>query len=128
MGDGGKEIRQRSLINFLVYSPKEISFIKSVDASDIISDAQTLCNLVAEIVEIVSWKNVIHLVTDNAANYKAAGRLLNEKYPSILWTPCAAHCLNLILKDIAKMPHIEILAQRASSITVFVYNHKWTLS
>ncbi|XP_039122041.1 uncharacterized protein LOC120258657 [Dioscorea cayenensis subsp. rotundata] len=128
MADGWKDIRQRSLINFLVYSPKGTSFIKSVDASDMISDASTLCNLFTEIVEIVGWKNVVHVVTDNAANYKAAGRLLNDKYPSILWTPCVAHCLNLMLKDIAKIPHIETLAHRASLITVFVYNHKWTLS
>ena len=86
MGDGGKEIRQRSLINFLVYSPKEISFIKFVNTSDIISDIQTLCNLFTKIIEIISWKNVVYLVTNNAANYKAAGRLLNEKYPGILWT------------------------------------------
>ncbi|XP_039126919.1 uncharacterized protein LOC120263064 [Dioscorea cayenensis subsp. rotundata] len=128
MADGWKDVRQRSLINFLVYSPKGTSFIKSVDASDMISDSSTLCNLFAEIVEIIGWKNVVHVVTDNAANYKAAGRLLNDKYPSILWTPCAAHCLNLMLKDIAKIPHIDTLAHRASSITVFVYNHKWTLS
>ena len=67
---------------------------------------------------------MVHLVTDNATNYKTAGRLLNEKHPSVLWTPCAANCLNLMLNDIAKMHHIENLAQRASSITVFVYNHK----
>ncbi|XP_039128985.1 uncharacterized protein LOC120265161 [Dioscorea cayenensis subsp. rotundata] len=127
MGDGWKYIRQRSLINFLVYTPKGISFIKSVDASDLIFYAQTLCNLFAEIVEIVGCQYVVHMITDNAANYKAAGRLLNEKYPNIMWTPCATHCLNLMLKDIAKMPHIENLAQRASSNTVFVYNHKWTL-
>ncbi|XP_039145559.1 uncharacterized protein LOC120282778 [Dioscorea cayenensis subsp. rotundata] len=65
---------------------------------------------------------------DNATNYKAARRLLYDKYPNILWTPCAAHCLNLMLKDIAKILHIETLAHRASSIIVFLYNHKWTLS
>ncbi|XP_039138737.1 uncharacterized protein LOC120276061 [Dioscorea cayenensis subsp. rotundata] len=58
---------------------KRISFIKFVDALDLISDAQTLCNLFAEIMEIVGWQNVVHMITDNAANYKAAGRVLNEK-------------------------------------------------
>ncbi|KAL0352277.1 UNVERIFIED_CONTAM: hypothetical protein Scaly_1616400 [Sesamum calycinum] len=100
MGDGWKDSRQRPLVNFLVYCPSGISFIKSVDVSAIESTAENLCNLFAEIVEMVGVKNVVHLVTDNAANYKAAGRLLSEKYPTICWSPCAAHCVNLILKDI----------------------------
>ena len=36
MGDGWTDNRQRTLINFLVYCPEGISFVKSVDASDIV--------------------------------------------------------------------------------------------
>lgn len=128
MGDGWRDTRQRPLINFMVYCAKGISFIKSVDASDIESNAQTICNLFSEIVEIVGHKNVVHLVTDNAANYKAAGKLLCEKYPSICWSPCAAHCMNLIMKDIAGMPEVTDLVTLASRVTVFIYNHKWPLN
>lgn len=83
MGDGWKDKRQRCLINFLVYSPNGITFLKSVDASDIVSTAANLCDMFSEVVEYVGSKNVVQMVTDNAANYKAAGRLLNEKYPHI---------------------------------------------
>ncbi|XP_023752194.1 uncharacterized protein LOC111900549 [Lactuca sativa] len=128
MGDGWRDTRQRPLINFMVYCAKGISFIKSVDASDIESNAQTLCNLFSEIVDIVGRQNVVHLVTDNAANYKAAGRLLCEKYPSIVWSPCAAHCMNLIMKDMSEMREVADLVTLASRVTVFVYNHKWPLN
>jgi hypothetical protein len=37
------------------------------------------------------------MVTDNAANYVAAGKLLMEEFPLIFWSPCAAYCINLIL-------------------------------
>ncbi|XP_039013548.1 uncharacterized protein LOC120143239 [Hibiscus syriacus] len=84
MSDGWRDTRHIPLINFLVYFSKGKSFIKSVDASDIESNAQTLCNLFSEIVKIVGLKNVVHMITDNAANYKAAGKLLCEKYPSWL--------------------------------------------
>ncbi|KAL3537821.1 hypothetical protein ACH5RR_001187 [Cinchona calisaya] len=114
MGDGWKDSRQRPLINFLVYCSKGISFIKSVYASDIETNAQNLCNLFAEIVEIVVPKNVVHIVTDNASNYKAVGGLLTEKYPTICWSPCAAHCINLILKDIGEMNDVKALATLAS--------------
>ncbi|KAL0315428.1 UNVERIFIED_CONTAM: hypothetical protein Sradi_5421000 [Sesamum radiatum] len=49
---------------------------------------------------MVGVKNVVHLVKDNAANYKPAEWLLFEKYPTICWSPYAAHCVTLILKDI----------------------------
>nr|XP_027124009.1 uncharacterized protein LOC113740668 [Coffea arabica] len=128
MGDGWKDTRQRPLINFLVYCPKGISFIKSVDASDIVTSAENLCNLFAEIVEMVGSNNVVHLVTDNASNYKAAGSLLSERYPNICWSPCAAHCINLILKDIGEMNDVKAIVSLASTVTVFIYNHKFTLN
>ena len=76
--------------------------------------------------EIVSWvgpTNIVHLVIDNAANYVAARRILCAKYRNISWSPCAIHCLNLILKDIGKMDHVDKLAKQASKITMFIYNH-----
>ncbi|KAJ8749645.1 hypothetical protein K2173_026294 [Erythroxylum novogranatense] len=36
---------------------------------------------------MVGAKNVVHMVTDNAKNYKKARKLLSEKYPSIYWSP-----------------------------------------
>jgi len=92
-----------------------------------VTDAQLLCNLFFKIVDIVGAQNVIHLVTDNGSNFKADGRLLNEKYGNICWSLCAAHCLNLILQDISKMPHVVDLAQCKSHVTKFLYNHKWPL-
>ncbi|KAG6480722.1 hypothetical protein ZIOFF_057307 [Zingiber officinale] len=73
-------------------------------------------------------KNVVHMVTNNASNYKAVGTLLSEKYPTICWSPCAAHCINLILKDIGQMNDVKVIVSLASTVTVFVYNHKYTLN
>ncbi|KAE8719009.1 L-type lectin-domain containing receptor kinase S.4-like [Hibiscus syriacus] len=123
MSDGWRNTRHRPLINFLVYCSKGISFIKSVDASDIESNTQKLCNLFSEIVEIVGLKNVVHMVTDNAV-----GKLFCEKYPSVCWSPYAAHCINLIMKDIEELSHVDSLITLASRVTVFIYNHKWSLN
>ncbi|KAL7593981.1 hypothetical protein Lser_V15G32559 [Lactuca serriola] len=128
MSDGWRDTRQRHLINFLVNCPKGISFLKSVDASDIESNASNLCNLFAEIVEMVGHKNVVQIVTGNAANYKLAGSNLCERYPSITWSPCAAHCLNLILKYVSELDNVKSLVTLASRVTVFIYNQKWPLN
>ncbi|XP_016178370.1 uncharacterized protein LOC107620760 [Arachis ipaensis] len=93
-----------------------------------VKNASSLCDLFSEVIEWIGPDNIVHVVTNNAANYIAAGRLINKKFENIHWSPCAAHCLNLILKDISSMPHISSLATRASKITVFVYNHTVFLS
>ena len=49
--------------------------------------------------------------------------MISQKYKHINWSPCAAHCLNLIFKDICKLDHVAELTRRASNVTIFVYNH-----
>ncbi|RVW13245.1 hypothetical protein CK203_105545 [Vitis vinifera] len=128
IGPGYIDNRQRILINFLVYCPERISFVKSVDASDIVKNATNLFQLFDEVIEWVGPLNVVHIVTDNAANYVAVGRLISQKHKHINWSPCATHCLNLIFKDISKMDHVAELVKRASNVTIFVYNHVTLLS
>lgn len=128
MGDGWKDGRHRTLINFLVYSQKGINFVKSVDASDAVKDAPTLFKLFQEIIEWVGPSNIVHMVTDNGANYVAAGRLVNETYKTINWSPCAAHCLNLVLGEIAEKNDVQELANTASTVTRYIYNRPWLLA
>ena len=64
--------------------------------------------------------NVVLIMTDNAANYVVAGRLISQKHKHINWSPCAAHCLNLIFKDIGNMDHVVELVRCASNVTIFV--------
>ncbi|CAN1167656.1 hypothetical protein LINPERHAP2_LOCUS27362 [Linum perenne] len=94
MADGWTDKRQRSLINFLIYSPKGISFVKSVDASGFAKTGKNLFELFDSVIQWVGVQNVVQVVTDNAANY-----------------------------DICALPHIDRLAKSASKITTFLYNH-----
>ena len=63
MADGWTDVRQRTLINFLVYSVHGIVFVKSIDASYLIKDANTLFSLFREVIEWVGPKNIVHVVT-----------------------------------------------------------------
>jgi len=49
-----------------------------------------------DIVEEVGEENVIHVLTDNATNYKATEELLMQKWKKLYWTPCAMGCTDLI--------------------------------
>ncbi|CAL0316548.1 unnamed protein product [Lupinus luteus] len=81
MADSWTGRSRRTLINFLVNCPKGTVFIKSVDASYAFKIADLLFKLFKEVVMYVGAENIVHIVRDNAANYVAAGRLL-ERVPS----------------------------------------------
>ncbi|KZV54981.1 hypothetical protein F511_36795 [Dorcoceras hygrometricum] len=57
-----------------------------------------------------------------------ADGLQDRSNRQLIWSPCAAHCLNLILGDIGKMDLVCNLAKRATSITKFVYKHAFLLA
>ncbi|XP_028057994.1 uncharacterized protein LOC114261874 [Camellia sinensis] len=128
VGDGWIDGRHRTLINFLLYCPRGITFVKYVDAFDVVKDAHLLFKLFKEIIECVGASNIVHMVTANRANYVAAKRLVSQTYKNINWSPCAAHCLNLVLSDISKLNHVKELAFRASSVTRFIYNRLWLIA
>lgn len=82
-----------------------------------------------EVVEKVGEKNVVQIVTDNAANYKAAGQRLMEKRRSLYWTPCAAHCIDLMLEDFEKKIclHKETISM-GRRITTYIYTRSMLIS
>ena len=50
----------------------------------------------------VGVENVVQIIIDNATNYVVVGKMLERKYKTIFWTPCATHCIDLVLEDIGK--------------------------
>ena len=128
MSDGWTDGKGRSILNFLVSCPKGTMFIKSVDASAYTKDAQLLCELLDGFIREIGPQYVVQVITDNAANYVAAGRMLMERYPSLFWSPCAAHCIDLMLEDMGKLPWIKEIIDSARSVTKYIYNHTFVLS
>nr|XP_025652327.1 uncharacterized protein LOC112748323 [Arachis hypogaea] len=127
MADGWTDRCRRTLINFLVYCPKGTVFLKSVDASNISKTAENLFKLFRDVVLFVGPENVVHIVTDNAANYVAAERLLEAEFPKLYWSPCAAHCVNLMFQDIGKLQEVSQTVSQALLITKYIYNHCYPL-
>ena len=83
----------------------------------------------------------MQISTDNAANCKAAGQLIESQFPHIYWTPCVVHTLNLAMKNICSPNNVEAntLAYEqcswikdvhgdAIAIKNFIMNHNMRLS
>jgi hypothetical protein len=128
MSDGWSDKRERHLINFLVNSPEGTYFMGSVDASSEVQDQFMLADLLEEKINEIRKDKVVQVIIDNGANYKAAGRILIERIPSLFWSPGAAHCLDLMLEDIGRLKEFKKPTARASRITTFIYRHGKILS
>ena len=50
---------------------------------------------------------MVQIVIDNAKNYVFVGKILMERHPYIFWTPCATHCIDLMLEDLGKLSWIK---------------------
>jgi hypothetical protein len=98
-----------------------------VDVSDVLKTARLLHQLFREVVLYVGVENIVHMMTDNAANYVVASKLLMEEFPLIFWSPCVAHCINLILQDIGKLQSVCSVVEHASGIIKYIYNHCYPL-
>lgn len=121
LSDGWSDSKNRSLINFLVYSKHGTIFKKSIDAFNKAKDANFLCDLLDQFVKEVGPENVVQVVTDNASSYVAASNKLMNIYPSLYGTPCACHCIDLLLEDIGKMAWVREVVDQARTITRYIY-------
>ncbi|MQL84651.1 hypothetical protein Taro_017169 [Colocasia esculenta] len=71
----------------------------------------------------IRYKLLMQVVTDNASYNIAAGRMLMKKRKKLFWTPCAAHCLDLMLEDIGKLKEYAGAIAKAKKLTAYVYTH-----
>ncbi|KAL4342044.1 hypothetical protein GQ457_08G036680 [Hibiscus cannabinus] len=94
---------------------------ESVDASSYSKTGDKLFELLSRIVDAIGDANTVQVITNNGSKFVAAGALLMAKYPHLYWTPCAAHCIDLILEDIGAIHVINRVLKREIQVSSFFY-------
>ncbi|KAL5706427.1 hypothetical protein ACHQM5_024595 [Ranunculus cassubicifolius] len=125
MADSWKDAQGKTLINFLVSCPRGVYFVTSVDVTDIVEDPTSLFKLLDKVVDEMGEENVVQVITENTASYRAAGKMLEEKRRSLFWTPCAVYCIDRILEDFLKIKWVGECMDKGKKITKFIYNRAW---
>lgn len=75
-------------------------------------------------IEDVGIGNIVQFISDNGSNFKAAGKLLIIDDPTLYWTPCAAHCVNLMLEDLGKkLTPITRAVTLGKRVVTYIYAH-----
>ncbi|XP_072073914.1 uncharacterized protein [Arachis hypogaea] len=107
VSDGWSDPQRRPLLNFMAVTESGPMFLKAVDCSDEIKDKDYVVKQIRDVIREVGLSNVVQIVTDNVPVCKAAGLLIEAEFPSVFWTPCIVHTLNLALKDICAAKNTE---------------------
>ena len=112
------------IINFMIFCNGQMFFHKTVNATGYIQNAEFVYDCIKTVVvEEIGVEFVVQIVTDNGSNYKKACKQLTAEYKHITWQPCAAHTINLMLKEIAHFIEVETVVDSAKRICRFLYNH-----
>ncbi|KAG9151473.1 hypothetical protein Leryth_015084 [Lithospermum erythrorhizon] len=120
--------KDKTLLVFLVHSAEGVIFLRSVDISSFRDSVDAINELLKEVVEEVGIGNVLQVITSVDELYVLAGQRLVETHPTIYYTPCAAHSIELMLEDIQKLDWVDSVLERAKYISRFLYNHSAVLS
>ncbi|XP_043694110.1 uncharacterized protein LOC122644790 [Telopea speciosissima] len=129
MSDMWTDMKERAFINVIAYSPKGAVFLKSFECSDASKTGLFLRDTLEPIIEEIGPEKVVQLISDNASNYGVAISLIMEKYPHIHRIRCAAHGVQLLLKDIdSQIPWVKEVFEKSKLIISFMYKHGTVLA
>ncbi|XP_042497773.1 uncharacterized protein LOC122076517 [Macadamia integrifolia] len=102
MSDSWTDLKKRSWVNVIAYSTGGVVFLKCIDCGTSKITAPFLFKEISAVIEELGPQNVVQFISDNTANYNFCGDMLRGKWHHIYTTNCAAHGVNLLLKDIYK--------------------------
>lgn len=115
--DGWSNLRNESIVNFIVTTPKPVLF-KTMTTGEERHTGEYIAKVVNEVIEEIGAERVLGVCTDNAANMTKALRIV-ERTPGhehITGYGCIAHVLNLLMNDIATLPTVNKLVDEAKDI------------
>ncbi|ESQ43659.1 hypothetical protein EUTSA_v10015876mg [Eutrema salsugineum] len=90
------EMKRKSIMNLCVNSRGGTCFLSSKDTSKYSHTSEHIFKYID-----------MQVVTDNATNNVSAAKMLKEKRPTIFWSGCAAHTLDLMLEGVSKLPNFH---------------------
>nr|KAJ0192639.1 hypothetical protein LSAT_V11C800420980 [Lactuca sativa] len=128
MTDALSDRKRRSIMNLCVNSRMGTVFISSKECSNESHTRQYIYDYVESCIQQVGPDHVVQVVTDNATNNMGASKSLQEKRPTIFWTSCTTHTINLMLKGIGGLPRFKKVLDQAKKLTIFIYAHHKTLA
>nr|KAJ0227626.1 hypothetical protein LSAT_V11C100033800 [Lactuca sativa] len=100
MNDAWSDRKRSSIMNLCVNSKIGTTFLSTKESSSEAHTSQHIYDYVEFCIQQVGPEHVVQVVTDNMTNNMGDAKLLKEKIPTIFWSSCATHTINLMLEGI----------------------------
>lgn len=126
--DGWDNVVHRPLMNIMLTCPAGDIFLGSVDTTGNKKTKEYIARELKNFIEQVGPNLITQVCTDNAANMLGAMDDVVDRYPHIYKQGCAAHALDLLLEDWAKIPQFNDLIMRARRVCLYIRNHHVTMA
>lgn len=127
--DSWSDRKRRSIMNLCINCKEGTMFLSSKDCFDDSHTGEYIFAYVNEYcIKNLGGDHVVQVVTNNATNNITAAKLLKEVRPTIFWTFCATHTINLMVEGISKLAMSDEIVKMAKAFTIFIYAHHQTLS
>lgn len=104
--DGWTNIRNESIINFIITTPKP-TFVKFLNTEDNKHTAEYLADEIIKVLLQFDVQKCFCLIGDNAKNVQKAFKIIQSKYPHLNNLGCLAHSLHLLCGDILKSESVS---------------------
>ncbi|KAM9400551.1 uncharacterized protein ACWYII_030419 [Salvelinus alpinus] len=121
ISDGWSNVRGQGIINYLHPST---SILQEHRHEGQQTHGLYIADELKTVINDLGPQKVFALVTDNAANMKAAWSKVEKSYPHITPIGCAAHAFNLLLKDIVALKTMDTHYKRAKEMVRNVKGHQ----
>ncbi|CAI5457456.1 unnamed protein product [Closterium sp. Yama58-4] len=118
--DGWTDIKSRGFVCVIAQNDTAPVIVDIVDSKTAKKTGDYLATLIQGAITTVGPKHVVQVVMDNASNNKNAASKLSADYPHIFFTNCAAHCLDLMLHDIGKIPAVKLVLSQVHQVVMMI--------
>ena len=123
VSDGWSDAQQKPLLNILLVTSSGSTFIESIDTTGNTKDSGYIAQVIMSSIEKIGPELILQVITDSAANCKAAWQIIAKKFPKIVCGPCSAHCLDLLLEDWGKLIWISSILKDVIAVVKFIKGH-----
>lgn len=106
--NGWSDLERQPRINFFAVSDSVPMFLRAVNCEGLVMDMDQIASIIRSVILEVGMKNVVQVVTDSSPVCESAGRIIEEEFSNVYWSPCVVHTLDLALKDICANRSIEL--------------------
>ncbi|KAL0249283.1 hypothetical protein GEMRC1_004516 [Eukaryota sp. GEM-RC1] len=121
--DCWKDVRGRSLVNFLFVSPDGAVFEKAVNLHGKSKTALLIEQELSKVIRDRGSDNFTQIVSDRGSEMNGCQRVIS-KFQAITWTPCYSHTLDLFLEDLDDLDIIADVNEITGKIVSFIKNQE----